>query len=90
MKMKKQTLKNLLKQNSTYSAVFNSLSDENKEQILEYLSGGKGVILYEIVKSPEDLNCVHENEFFSMSEFYSSLKNEIITDNKHKIAKKFW
>ena len=90
MKMKKQTLKNLLKQNSTYSAVFNSLSDENKEQILEYLSGGKGVILYEIVKFPEDLNCVHENEFFSMSEFYSSLKNEIITDNKHIIAKKFW
>ena len=59
MKMKKQTLKNLLKQNSTYSAVFNSLSDENKEQILEYLSGGKGVILYKTIKSPEDLNCVH-------------------------------
>ena len=60
-----------------------SLSDENKEWILEYLSGGKGVIPYEKIKSHHDLNCVPEGKFFNKSEIYFSLKNEIISDQEY-------
>ena len=73
-----------------YSANFSDLSDENKDWILEYLSGGKGVIPYEKIKSHEDLNCVPEGECFKKSEFYSSLKNETISDEDYENVKKFW
>ena len=75
--------KKIYRKNPTYSANFLSLSDENKEWILEFLSRGKGVIPYEKIKLHEDLNCVPEGEFFNKSEFYSLLKNEIILDQDY-------
>ena len=78
----RKTCKKCIETNSTYSTVFSSLSDENKEWILNYLSGRKEVISYDKIKSHEDLNCVPENGFFSKTEFYNSLKNEIITDDE--------
>lgn len=62
-------LQKIIEKNPTYSADFSSLSDEKRQWILEYLSGGKGVIRYEKIKSHEDLNRVPEGEFFSRSEF---------------------
>ena len=50
-------------------AAFNSLSDENKKLVLDYLSGGKGATPCEKIKSHEDLNYVPENEVFSKTEF---------------------
>ena len=79
-----------IEKNPTYSANFSSLSDENEEWALEYLSGGKGVMPYEKIMSHEDLNYVPEGEFFSKSELYSSLKNEIISDQDYENVKKFW
>ena len=73
-----------MERNPTYSSVFNSLSDEIKEWILDFLSGGKGVNIYEKMKSLEDLNCLSENEFFSKTQFYSSLKNEIISEEEYE------
>ena len=75
---------------STYFANFSSLSDKNKEWILEYLPGGKGIIPYKKINSHEDLKRVPEGEFFSESEFYNSLKNEIISDQDYENVKKFW
>ena len=45
----------------TYSSVFANLPDENKEWILDYLAGGKGVIPHEKIKLDEDLNSLSEN-----------------------------
>ena len=89
MKIKKQTLESLTK-NLLKQTPFNFLSDEDKERILDYLSGGKAVIPYEKIKSHEDCNCVPENEFLSKTEFYGSLKNEIITDDEYENVKIFW
>ena len=55
--------------------------------ILGYLSSGKGVIPYEKIKSHKDLKCVSENELFGEIEFYSSLKNEIISDKEYENVK---
>ena len=64
MKMKKKNIrkscKKFIEANLTYSAVLNYLSGENKESILDYLSGGKGIIPYEKIKSHKDFNCVPE------------------------------
>ena len=79
-----------IEKSPTYSGNFSSLSGENKEWVLEYLSGGKGVIPYEKIKSHEYLNCVPEGKYFSKSEFYSSLKSEIISDQDYENVKKFW
>ena len=74
----------------TYSSAFANLPDENKQWILDYLAGGKDVIPHEKIKLHEDLNSVSENEFFPLSEFHSSLKNEIISDGNYENVKKIW
>ena len=63
-----------------YSPVFNALSEENKNWVLGYLCGWKRVIPYEKIKTFDDLDCIPEGEFFTKTEFYSSLRNEIISD----------
>ena len=86
----RKSCQKFIETNPTYSAAFNFILDENKEWILDYLSGRKGVIPYEKIKSCEDLNCVPENQFFSKTEFYSLLKNEIISDEGYENIKKIW
>ena len=73
-----------------YPTAFDSLSDQHKPWVLDYISGGKGVILCELIKSHEDLDTIHQVEFFSRTEFYSSHKNELISDKECKNVKKFW
>ena len=63
--------------NATHSTAFSSLLDQDRKLVLDYLSGG--VIPYELTKSHEDLDTAPEGEFFSRTEFYSLLKNEIIS-----------
>ena len=55
--------------------------------MLDYLCGGKGVIPYEKIKPHEDAGAVLEGEFFSKTEFYSSLKKEIIDDESYQSVK---
>ena len=53
------------------------------------LSIGKGVVPYEKIRSYESLNLKPDSEFFNMIDFYSSLKNKLITDNKYTLLKNF-
>ena len=79
-----------IERNATYSTAFNSLSDQDKTGVLDCLSGGKGAIPYKLIKSHENLDTTPEGEFFSRTKFYSSLKNEIISDEEYKNVNKFW
>ena len=81
--------KKFIVDNLTYSPVFLSLSEENKIKILDSLYGGKGVILYKKIKTWEDLDIIPEGEFFSKTEFYSLLKNEIMGDEDYENVKRF-
>ena len=60
----KQSCRKFIEKNEAYSSVFNSLSKENKNWVLGYLCGGKGVILYSKIKTFNDLDCVPENDSF--------------------------
>ena len=53
-----------IQNNETYSGQFNSLVDNEKNRVLDYLCGGKGVISYEKIKSHEDLDAVLGGDFF--------------------------
>ena len=80
----RQSCRRFIENKAIFSLVFNSLSDENQNWVLEYLCEVKGVIPYEKIKTDEDLNCVPEGDFFTKTEFYSSLKNKIISDEDYE------
>ena len=66
--LKKKYIRNsclkFIQNNETYSGQFNSLVDDEKNWVLDFLCGGKGVIPYEKIKSHEDLDVVSEGVFF--------------------------
>lgn len=78
-----------LLQNEDYSSVFNRLGDE-KKIVLDCLSEGESVTPYEKIKSYEGLDAEPEGGFFGKTEFFSSLKIEIISDKDYENVKNFW
>ena len=59
--------------------------------MVDYLSGGKGVIPYEMIKEWEDLNIAPtlNEKFFAKTAFYS-LKNSTITDQEYEDVQKLF
>ena len=60
--------------------------------MVDYLSGGKGLSPYEMIKQWEDFNIApttNEN-FFAKTTFFSSLKNSTITDEEYEDAQKLF
>ena len=92
--MEKKNIKNscqkFIEKNERYSRVSELLSDAEKNWVLDYLCEGKGVIPYEKIKTYEDLDAAPEGEFFSKTEFYGTLRNEIIDDQSYENVKRFW
>ena len=86
----RHSCRKFIEKNETYSSVFNSILEGNKNWVLDYLFGGKGVIPYEMIKTFDDLDCILESEIFTKMEFYSSLRNEIISDENYENVKNLW
>ena len=70
-----------------YAQSFANLSDEEKNWVLDYLCRSKGVILYEAVKSYEDLDRASGEQSFARTDFYSSLKTDAIFGSNYKTVK---
>ena len=68
------------------------INTEEKNWIIDYLSGGKGVIPYKKLKSWEDLNDRPSpgEIFFLKTLFYSSLKKSMINDKEYNEFKKLY
>ena len=80
-----------LETHSRYKFKYNILTHENKMWVINYLSSGKGVLPYEMIKTWEDLNEKSTVEqLFSKTNFYSSLKNSIISDEEYEDIKKLF
>ena len=88
-KSKRASCLKFIEKNETYSATFNSSHNNYKNWILDYLWGGKWVIPYEKNQNPPRLRISSRKWFFSNTEFYSSLKNEIINDESYENVKQF-
>ena len=67
------------------------LSQNDEDWILDYLSSGKGVIPYQMITNFDSLNIEPENgEFFKLEDFYSTLKERDIDQEKYENVKKFF
>ena len=59
--------------------------------MLNYLSTGKGTIPYEMIIRYDSLDIKPENgEFFLPHQFYSILKDNILTDEEYENVRKFY
>ena len=68
----------------------NICTKEDQEWILDYLSTGKGTIPYETITRYDSLDISpEEGKFFQQHEFYSHLKDDIMTEEEYNNVKKF-
>ena len=72
-----------IKKDPNFALNFNLCSDEEKDWVLNYLSTGKGTIPYEMITGFDSLNIEPEGgNFFLPHHFYSSLKDDVMTDEE--------
>ena len=68
-----------------------SCTEEEQKWILNYLSTRKRTILYEMITKYHSLYIAPENgQFFLPQKFYSSLKDNVVTDEEYENVKKFY
>ena len=66
------------------SKKFNLCSDEDQKWVLDYLSLGKGTIPYEMITRYDSLDISPATgNFFLPHHFYSSLKDDVITERDY-------
>ena len=67
------------------------LTEKDEEWVLDYLSSGKGMISYQMITDFNSLEIKPEHGgFFKHSDFYSSLKERNISDEKYENVKRFF
>ena len=71
---------------------YSPLTFEDKQWVVDYLSGGKGVIPYEMIKQWENLNIAPtlNEKFFTKTTFYRSLKKTMVADQEYEDVKKLF
>ena len=76
----KKGWKKFILRDDVLSKKINACTDEDQEWVLIYLSTRKGVIPYKMITRFDSLNISpEEGSFFLPDQFYSSLKETIIT-----------
>ena len=88
----KRSMIMFLETHPRFSFKYSTLTFENKKWVVDYLSGGKVVIPYEMIKQWENLNIAPTlNEIsFAKTAFHSSLINSTITDQEYEDVKKLF
>ena len=86
----KSESKKFIKKHYYFGPIFKNLLKDDQDWILEYMSKGKGVIPYEVMKSFESLNITPLVIFFAIYYFYSSLKNSVINKEEHTSVRKLY
>ena len=73
-----------------FSKIFSELSTSDREWVLNYLSCGKGTIQYEMITDFDSLNISPDKDFFEFHQFYSNMKDTVISDEEYQNVKKFY
>ena len=83
--------KKFIKKDPSLARKFNICTKEDQEWILDYLSTDKGTIPYEMITRYDSLDISpEEGKFFQQHEFYSHLKDNIMTKEEYNNVKKFY
>lgn len=68
-----------------------SCTEEEQKWVLKYLSTGNGTMLYEMITRFDSLDVSPENgKFFLQHQFFSNLKDSIMTEEEYENVKKFY
>ena len=87
----RKEFKKFILNDENLSKKFNICSEEDQEWVLDYLSSGKGTILYGMITRYNSLDISpEEGDFFLPHHFYSSLKDSIMTREEYDNFKKFY
>ena len=73
--------------NEKLSKNFTSLSKTDQEWVLNHLSSGKGTIPYELISDFDSLNISPDKDFFEIHQFYSNMKDSVISDKDYDNVK---
>ena len=73
-----------------FSKVWPFLADHQKKCVLDIVSGGKGIIPYEMIIDADSLSIKPEGEFYQESEFYSKLKNKAVSADEYQNSKELF
>ena len=80
-----------LKNDPKFPRRFLLCTDEGKKWILNYLSSGKGTIPYELITQFDSLDIVPgDGDFFHPHQFFSSLKDNPLSEEEYKKVKNFY
>ena len=82
--------KKFIEKHHYFGPIFKDLIQDDQDWILEHMSEGKGVIPYEMMNSFELLKIIPTDNLFSIDDFYSSLKNSVITEKEHAAVKNLY
>ena len=73
----------------SYLKKYLSCTEQEQKQVLDYLSMEKGTIPYEMITRYDSLDIAPGNgQFFLLHQFYSSLKDNVMTDEEYENVKK--
>ena len=68
-----------------------SCTEEEQKWVLKYLSTGNGTTLYEMITRFDSLDVSPDNgKFFLQHQFFSNLKDSIMTEEEYENVKKFY
>ena len=69
---------------------FINLSETDKEWVLNCLSSSKGTIPCKLITDFDSLNISPDKDFFEIHQFYSNMKDSVISDEDYNNVKKFY
>ena len=72
--------KKFIEKHSYFGPAFQNLLQKEQNWILDYMSEGKGAIPYEMLTLANSLDIVPFSDFFAIEDYYSSLKNSVISE----------
>ena len=90
---KAEILKNCekyLMRDSKLSNKFLLLNKTEKYQVLDYLSSGKRTIPYELITNFDSLSISPDKDFFELHQFYSNMKDSVLSIEEYENVKKFY
>ena len=86
-KMIKKLTAQFISRHSHFGPVWQNLNIVVKENILDIVAGGKGIIPYEKIVDMNSLEIVPARNFFERTEFYSALKQKAVSDCDYESSK---
>ena len=76
---------------SHFSKDWKELSSDQKNEVIEIIIGGKGIIPYVKIESIDSLEITPKDGiFFSKDEFFSTLKGKMVDDESYENSKKLY